>query len=379
MSSRNHRLVYMYTFFYYLGRAVTSVFSAVLLYKMGFNFAQILLFIALKFGVMGLLSPFSPYLLSRIGIVKCFIIGNLSLIIGSLLLLVNTGNAPSYFLLTFIFLSINGAIIHPVGHMIPALYVDSEKRGKINGIITIIKGLTIIISTAIVGLFLHNNIILYTFIISTLLISLIPIKVLFKNENYERKYSLKEPFKNIVNSSFRQYIPTFSTHSLPIIEGTVLSLYIYVLVGDIRVFASIIIVASIIEIIAIYFFGKITDKSSKKIFSTATSLRSLASLSLIFLTFTTLLLFIVQAFNKLTDKLHSNVFGVLTQRVTKEHSDPIIFTTSKEMVLCFTEFIILMLFSLTALFINEKIFIVIFSSTFISVWIMYLKWKDKGN
>ena len=375
MISKNHILVYMYTFFYYLAKTVTSVFSAVLLYKMGFNFAQILLFIALMFGFMGLLSPLSPYLFSRIGVVKSSIISNLALILGSFLLLVNTKNASAYFLLTFIFLSLNGAIIHPIGHMIPALYVDSAKRGKINGIITIIKSLAVIISTALVSIYLHNNVILYTFIIVTLLLSLVPLKILFKNESYDRKYSLKEPFKNMFSSSFREYIPTFANQSFPIIEGTVLSLYIYVLVGDIKVFASIIIVASIVEIISIYVFGKITDKSSDRVFLTATSLRSLSSISMISLTFTPLLLFIVQSFYKLIDKLHTNIFSVLTQRVTKEHQDPIIFTTSKEMVLCFTEFIVLLLFSLTAIFIKEQIFVVIFLSSFMAVWVMYLKWR----
>jgi len=344
---------------------------------MGFDFAQIILFFGLKFGTMGLLSPFSPYSVSRIGIVKSNAISIISLIVGSLLLIMNQDNVSNYFLLTFIFFSIAGAINNPIEHMISALYINPEQRGKINGIVTIIQRATAIISIAIVGLFLNNAIILYIFIITTLFISLIPYKILVKNEKHERKYSIKEPFKHIFSSSFRQYIPTFSMQSFPIIERSLIALFVYVLVGDIIVLSSIIIVASVIEMIIIYVFGKVTDRSSKKTFFVATSLRSLVSLSLIFLNFTTFLLYIMQTFFKITNKVHQNVFGVLTQRATKEQVDPIIFTTSKEMVLCFTEFIILMLFSFTALFIEDRIFVVIFLSSCISVWIMYFKWRNK--
>ncbi|MCL2228284.1 MAG: MFS transporter [Firmicutes bacterium] len=371
--NKNHALLYLHTFLMRTGKNVTSVFSAVLLYRLGFDVSFILLFIGLMFGLMGLLSPLSPFLVSRIGFVWSHAIGNASLAVGSLLLLLGDFSAVT-FVLSFIFLALAGGINHPIGHMVKATFIDDKTRGRTNAKIMIVSSLSIIPASLLVGLLMDYAFALYIFMIVILLATIVPIYFLMRKQEPTRKYKLREPYKNFFDKSFSRYIPQMSLQAFPIIEGAIIALFIYLLVGDIATVAYIVIAAAIVEIIAIYIFGRSKDKYGRKAFLFSTILRSTASLILAFVNFTIWLVTFGRIWLVFTARIHDTSVNVLVQKATTESTDPIIFTTSKEMVLCFTEFLALMMLSVLALFIHETALVVIFVLSFISVWAIYFRW-----
>ena len=371
--NRNHILLYLDNFLYRTGKSITSVFSAVLLYRLGFDVAHILLFVGLKFGLMGLFSPLSPFLVSRIGFVPCHAIGSTSLIAGSLILLLGSHNATT-FVLSFTLLAFAGGIIHPIGQIVKTTFIDEKKRGSVNANIMIIASLSIISASILMGVLLDNILALYLFVILVTSLSIIPHYFLVRKYKFSKTYKLTEPYKNLFSKSFSKYIPQMSLQAFPIIEGMIVALFIYILVGDITTVAYIVISATIIEILAIYLFGKMTDKSGQKTFLFATILRSTASLILAFINFTIWLVTFGKIWIVFTGRMHDTSVNVLVQKATAKTTDPIIFATSKEMVLCFTEFIALMVLSAIALLIQETTLLVIFVLSFVSMWFIYFRW-----
>ena len=67
-SLHNALAISAHNFFGTFGKSTVTIFSAVLLYQIGFPMWEILLFFAVQFGVMGLFSPLSPVLVSRWGL-----------------------------------------------------------------------------------------------------------------------------------------------------------------------------------------------------------------------------------------------------------------------------------------------------------------------
>jgi len=103
-------------------------------------------------------------------------------------------------------------------------------------------------------------------------------------------------------------------------------------------------------------FAKKIDFFEKESFFDSVLLKSLTSIFFLFFNFHTFLLFINQTYSKITQNLFDNSFKTLIQKKSKKTS-PILFSTAKEMILCFTEFFILIIFSIVAYYVQEKVFI----------------------
>ena len=134
---QNYIAIYLQNFFDVLWKSVISTFSAVFLFRMGVPIHFILLFFAIQFGVMGILSPLCPVLLGKIGIVWTICIANAFRLVATVLLL-SFHDFSAWIFIVSLFFSLDGAIYHPLSNSVVATYVENAHKGKVNSLNTLL-------------------------------------------------------------------------------------------------------------------------------------------------------------------------------------------------------------------------------------------------
>ncbi|MDC0506082.1 hypothetical protein OAN96_00630 [Candidatus Gracilibacteria bacterium] len=327
---------------------------------------------------MGLLSPLSPILVSKIGLVPSIVISNIFRLIGTGFLLTAQDFSSVYLFLIFVVFSIDGAIYHPLISGIISHYVKNTHKGRVNSLTFIISSLAIIVAVFVGGYFIAqgNNILLLGLITGSLVLSNLSYICLLDKYSGSNSYTFREVFRYLLSPAFRENLIPFSMQTFLIIEKIFIPLFIFTFVGDFQVLSYIVGFAVLIEFIVLFLFGKRIDIMPGKGFFQASFLRSLSSIFFIFFSLNTWLIFFNQTYAKISEKMFDSSFGTLLQTKAKKGKDAILFVTAKEMTLCFTEFFILIGFSGFAYVYGDLVFMFIYLCSFLAVWVMYNTWRD---
>lgn len=374
--NKNYTAIYLHNIFASFFSSITSIFWIVLLYKMWFPLWLIFLFYAFQFLFMWLLSPLSPILSSKIWIWNSVLISSIFRIIWTWFLLLVPNFSSIYLFLIFIFFSVHWAIYHPLINWVNSKYIDNNHKWRFNTMNIILKSISIIIATFVSWYFIWKWYNLELFIITILfsIFSFLPYFFILEKSNLKHNHKFLDVFMYLFSPTFKPNLVPFSFQTFFIVERIFIPLFIYIAIPDFEIVSYIIWFATLVEFLILFSFWKTIDKFTHKSFFTATLLKSINSLFFIIQNFHFWLIFLNQIYSKTTENMYESSFWTLIQKKAKQEIDPILFTTAKEIILCFTEFIILVIMSFLAYFLWNNIFIIIFSSSFVALWITYKTW-----
>ena len=377
-NNKNYTAIYLHTFFYVLADSMMNIFSAVILYSLGMPIHFILLFFAVQFGVMGLLSPLSLVLTSRIGLVPTLCIS--AFFHTTAVCLLSLGSYSHFFLLfsASFFFALKGAIYHPLIYGIHSMYVENHHRGKFNSLRNIFKILATALSISILAFFLILDLKIYIpfFTISFWLLAIACYAFFLEKRPLHATYSLKEVYQYFFSKTFRENILPFSMQAFLIIEMITIPLFIYFYFKDLKITSAIIILSLFLEAMVLFFLGRYIDTFSKKYFSRSLALNALNPLIFLSSYVCPPLIYVGNMYHGISKNIFETSFSTKLQTKAKTVQDPLLFTTSKEMALCFAELFFLSILFAISLFLQEKIFVLIFLASFVATLTIYLSWKD---
>ena len=356
-SNRNYAAIYFHNFFDALGKSMLEFLSAVILYQLGMPIHFILLFFALKFGFMGALSPLSLVLTSKIGLNKTIFISSFFYIIGASLLILGDYANPILLFSSFLFFALKGATYHPLLNGVISMYVEDEHRGKFNSLNTILKIIAIFVSVGIGSFLLIKGLNIYIIFIITffLILSLLTYVFFLEKKKINGTHSFKTVYSYLFSERFRENVVPFSFQSFLIIERVLIPLFIYIYFGDLKTTAIIILISVFVEMIILYLFGKHIDAFSRKSFNEASWLKSFNSVIFLLSYLNYKIVYFSQIYNRIAENIFSVSFRTKLQTKARKITDPLLFTTAKEMSLCFAELIFLLILSVISIFIGERL------------------------
>lgn len=368
---RQYICLYLSKFCYSLANSLIDIFGTVMLYKNGMSISLILFIYGIRFGIMGILSPLFLKISTKRGVARCALIANLLRIICSYMLLFNkTDNI----ILFIIFMGIPGALSNPIANAISNHYVESKHKGKFNSVINISKILGIAVASIIVawGVTSSNQIVTFLiitifFLLDYLFTGLIDYKPIQKdkavfNETLKYIFKTKDEIKVI-----------YALRTFQIVERFFVPLYLYLALKDLVLFTTVLIISLSIQVFIVIITGNLSDKNRKKTNTFVSILRIIVSAIFLVIRNKWIISFNKTAFDNL-QMVYETTFTTSIQEIIKKskRSDALLSTTC-EMCLCFTEVIVFSILAILGLILKEKIFIIIFLSTIISICAMNKK------
>lgn len=372
---RQYIYLYLAKFCYTLANSLIDIFGTVMLYKNGMSIALILFIYGIRFGIMGALSPLFLKISTKRGVATCALIANMLRIICSYMLLFEkTDNI----ILFIIFMGIPGALSNPIANAISNYYVESSHKGKYNSAINICKILGAALSSVIVawGVTSKNQLVTFLivvifFLLDYLFTALIDYKPIEKENAVFRK-TIKYILKNKDDLKIIYALRTFQ-----IVERFFVPLYLYLALKDLVLFTTVVVISLSIQVLMVIATGNLSDKNRQKTNTLVSVLRMIVSA--VFLVIKNK--WIISVNKTVHDNLqmvYETTFITSIQEIIKgsKRNDALL-STICEMCLCFTEVIVFSIFAILAIFIKENIFIVIFISTIISVYLMNKKINKK--
>jgi hypothetical protein len=367
-------LIYIYNFLHYAGDSISEVFSAVLLYNLGFDISHILFFLGLKWGIMGLLTPLAPVIASRIGYFRAGSISIAAILAANLVLVTTPVEGASVFLLGILLVlyGIGGAFTAPIRTTMNVLFIPEKCRGVVNGRIFAIRALSVMSTSFIIGFFLGNSTFIILALAITLGASLIPLGILFHGQKRPAKSSYFTSFITIGHRNFRRYVPIFALRAFMHTEKFLIPLYIFLVVGDLQILAIYIILSTMIEIAVMLIFGTRFDHNRGHTLFAATFFRSLSSVFLILRPIVEKVPIFCQIFSRITGRGHDNIYQAFEQRIIKKSGlNPTAGSATVETVICFSELIACVCFGFAAITVGHNIFFAIFIGSIIAAWLIF--------
>lgn len=371
---KEYKYMYLSIFFYNFANALTETFGTVMLYKAGLPIYLILLIYGIRFLITGLITPLFIIISNKIGIAKCIFISNIFSIINSYFML-NSKNLYGNIIIFVIAMGLMG-LSNPSSDSLSSKYVKTEHRGKFNSLYFISKILGTVLASLFVayGVISNNTAVLFIvivifFILQYIMILQIDYKPQMKSSTFNAS------IKYLVHSKSKYKI-IYALRANHIIERLFVSLYLYIVLQDFKVFSTVVVVSLVFQIVTVTLIGKYADKNIKKS-------NNLVSIMRIFIT--TIYLF---AKNKLIisinrtigdnlEKVYETSIQTSIQNIIKESKDDNdLLSSVGQMSLCFTEVIVLVTLSIISKFIDKNIFIVIFILSIISSVLINIEIKN---
>lgn len=351
-------------FCYALANSFIDIFGVVMLYKNGMPLHQILFIYGIRFGIMGILSPLFITISSKFGIAMCALIANILRIISSYIIL--NGNYSN--ILFFIFaMSLPGALSNPIEDAVSSRYVDSKYRGRYNSMRNISRILGQTISSCLVGygIITQNNHLLFIIISIFFILDYIFTKLIDYKPQKGNKNIFKETLKYIVTSK-SNYKIIYSLRTSHIIERLFIPLYIFLVLKDFKTFTAVITISLALQILTVFIIGKYTDRNIIKSNTIVSLIKTIITSLYLFLN-NKLLISINKTINDNFEKVYETTIQTSIQNIIKDsNEDYNLLSTVGQMCLCFTEIIVFSLLTLISLFIDTKVFIIIFLLSIIS-------------
>ena len=359
-----YKYIYLANVSYSFANALIETFGTVMLYKSGIPIWLILLIYGLRFGITGFCTPLFVSISSRFGIATCILISNIFSIISAYMMLDGTNiyRNIAVFILAMGFMGLS----NPSTDSLSSKYVETEHRGRYNSLINISKIIATALASCIVawGVISNNNIILFTVIAIFFLLQYILIrKIDYKVENKTNAFIASMKYIIKTKSKYKIIYALRTSH---IIERLFVPLYLFIAVKDFSLFSSIVIISLLLQIITVSLIGKYTDKNITKANTLVTIIKVIiTSVFLLAKNKVTI------AFNKtLSDnfeKVYETSIHTSIQNMIKESKeDNDLLATVGQMSLCFTEVIVFAILTIASIFIEEKVFIIIFILSIIS-------------
>lgn len=359
-----YKYMYLANVSYSFANALIETFGTVMLYKSGIPIWLILLIYGLRFGITGFCTPLFVSISSRFGIATCILISNIFSIISAYMMLDGTNiyRNIAVFILAMGFMGLS----NPSTDSLSSKYVETEHRGRYNSLINISKIIATALASCIVawGVISDNNIILFTVIAIFFLLQYILIrKIDYKVENKTNAFIASMKYIIKTKSKYKIIYALRTSH---IIERLFVPLYLFIAVKDFSLFSSIVIISLLLQIITVSLIGKYTDKNITKANTLVTIIKVIiTSVFLLAKNKVTI------AFNKtLSDnfeKVYETSIHTSIQNMIKESKeDNDLLAAVGQMSLCFTEVIVFAILTIASIFIEDKVFIIIFILSIIS-------------
>ncbi|MCL2371294.1 hypothetical protein FWC63_00935 [Candidatus Saccharibacteria bacterium] len=371
------RLLYIYTFLHYAGSSIGGLFSAVLLYTLGFSLSHVLVFYGLHWGVMGLITPLTPVIVAKIGYFRAEACAAIAILSANIILTTIPMEHANFaiFGLLLVLYGVGGALTVPIQFTMKVRFIPEEKRGTTNGQLFALRAVAVMCGSLLVGFFLSHTFVMITAIAGALLASLIPLGMMFAGTRRPpTKYSYKATLKAINSKQLRPFIPVLAIRSFMHVERVLVPLYIFLVVGDIFVLALYIVLATLVEMVVMMTFGGRYDKNRRRTFRTAAGFRSLASISLCFRPLVERVPIFGQIYSRIAGRSYDNIFLTYNQRIiNKSKLDATTASSALETILCWTELVVCLVFAAMALTIGTDIFFVIFGASVFAAWSIYYR------
>lgn len=374
---KEYKYMYLGKMCYNFANALIENFGTVMLYKGGIPIWLILIIYGLRFGIMGLSTPLFVKISSRFGVALCILISNLFSILSAYMML-DSSNIYKNIIVFIITMGLLG-ISNPSGDSLSSKYVDKEHKGRFNSFLNITKIIAQALASILVawGVITNNNIILFPIIAIFFLLEYVFMKKIdYKVENKTDVF--KKTIKYLFTSKSKYKI-IYALKTNHIIERQFISLYLYIVLKDFKLFSSIVIMSLLLQIISVWLIGRYSDKNIKN---------SNNLVSVIKTTITGIFLFaknkVTIALNKTLndnfEKVYETSIQTSIQNIIKDsEEDSDLLSAIGQMSLCFTEVIIFALLALLSKFVGEKVFIAIFILSMISSILINVEIKKEKN
>lgn len=368
-----YTFLYLSKFFYGFAKSFTEIFGAVMLYKNGMSLSMILLVYGLRFGLMGVCSPLFLKISHRYGIASCALIANIFRILATSMILY--GKYQNLILFVVV-MGLPGALDNPIEDAISSQYVETKHRGRYNSVQNIARILGQFLASLVVtwGVLTENNLLLILIVSIFFLLDYLFTAFVDYKPNLPTKNIGKKTFQYIFKSK-SSLKAIYSLRTSQIIERQFTPLYLYLALQDFVAFSTIISISLFIQIVTVVVTGKFTDKNLKKTNSVVSVIKILIT-SMFLWTKNRFVISINKAVNDNFEKVYETATQTSIQNIIKkEKEENSVLSTIGQMSLCFTEFIVFLILSFISLYIQEKVFYVIFILSILSTIGIYGKVK----
>ena len=370
---KEYKYIYLSRLSYSLGKALIESFGTVMLYKNGIPIWLILLIYGIRFGIMGFTTPLFISISSRFGIAKCILISNIFSILSSFMILEGK-NLYSNIIIFILVMGLNG-LSNPSSDALSSRYVETKHRGRYNSLLNVSNILGTALSSCLVawGVITNNNMILFAFITFFFLLQYFFIKQIdYKAEN--KSNAFKATMKYILKSKSK-YKVIYALRTNHILERLFVSLYLYIMIEDFKLFSSITIISLLLQVLTIILIGKYSDKNISKSNNLVTFIKTIIT-GVFLITKNKVIIAINKTLNDNFQKVYETSTQTSIQNIIKESKeDNELLSAIGQMTLCFTEIIIFGILSMLSKFIGEKIFVVIFILSILSTILININIK----
>ena len=376
---KEYKYMYLSKLSYSLGKALLEGFGTVMLYKNGIPIWLILLIYGIRFGIMGITTPLFISISSRFGIAKCILISNIFSILSSFMILEGT-DLYNNIIIFILVMGLNG-LSNPSSDALSSRYVETKHRGRYNSLLNISNLLGTALSSCFVawGVITDNSMILFAFITFFFLLQYIFIKQIdYKPEN--KTNAFKATMKYILKSKSK-YKVIYALRTNHILERLFVSLYLYIMIEDFKLFSSITIISMFLQVLTIILIGKYSDKNIRKSNDLVTVIKTIIT-GVFLITKNKIVIAINKTLNDNFQKVYETSTQTSIQNIIKESKeDNELLSAVGQMTLCFNEIIVFGILALISKFIGEKIFIMIFILSIISTILINvnIKLSNKKN
>ena len=371
---KEYKYMYLAKISYSFGNALMETFGTVMLYKNGIPIWLILLIYGLRFGITGLCTPLFVTISSKIGIAKCVLLSNIFNVVSTYIML--DGNDIYKNIMVFILAMGLKGISNPLSDALSSKYVETEHRGRFNGLLGISKIVGTAMASILVawGVITQNHITLFSIIAIFFLLEYIFIqKIDYKVENDTSAF--KASMKYIGKSKSR-YKMIYALRTNHIIERQFVPLYLYLVLKDFQLFSSVIIVSLLLQIITVAFIGKYSDKNIVKANNLVTIMKAMITAIFLF-SRNKMLISCNKTLNDNFEKVYETSIQTSIQNIiieSKENNE--LLSAVGQMSLCFTEVMVFAVLAILATFMGEGVFYIIFMLSIISTIVINFNIKQ---
>jgi len=361
---KEYKYMYLSIFFFNFANALSETFGTVMLYKAGLPIYLILFIYGIRFLITGIITPLFVSLSNKIGVAKCILISNIFSIINSYFML----NNESLYANIIIFVIAMGlmGLSNPSSDALSSKYVESEHRGRFNSLYFISKILGTVFASCLVawGVISDNTLILFSIIIFFFILQYFTIlKIDYKPK---KKFNIfKVSIKYLIHSKSKYKI-IYALRTSHIIERLFVPMYLYILLQDFKVFSVVIVISLLFQVITVTLIGKYADKNIKRS-NDFVSLIKVVITAIYLLAKNKIMISINKTIGDNLEKVYETSIQTSIQNIIKESKEnDDLLSVVGQMSLCFTEVIVFAILSIMSIFIEEKVFIVIFILSIIS-------------
>lgn len=361
---KEYKYMYLSQLSYSLGKTLLEGFGTVMLYKSGIPIWLILLIYGIRFGIMGLTTPLFISISSRFGIAKCILLSNIFSIISCFMVLEGT-NLYNNIIIFVVVMGLNG-LSNPSSDALSSKYVETKHRGRYNSLLNVCNLLGAALSSCFVawGIITNNNMILFLLTTFFFLLQYVFIKQIdYKPKN--KSNAFKSTMKYILKSKSKyKFIYALKTNH--ILEKLFIPLYLYIIVEDFKLFSSITIISTFLQVLTIILIGKYSDKNIRKSNNLVTVIKSIIA-GIFLITKNKMITAINKTLNDNFQKVYETSTQTSIQNIIKESKENNeLLSAVGQMSLCFTEIIIFSILAIISKFIGQNVFIIMFILSIIS-------------